>query len=191
MPQATLASVVFVAVIGLIDFGALARFWRVSRNDFWIAVTTAAIGLTAGLLLAVAVGVVSTLIVVLRELNKVRVAVGEAQGDALPVRLLGPLYTANVLAYENAVLAAAREHPGIRVLALELTRMSVTSTTVLDTLADLDRELDELNIRLRLAAVPEAGAQMARGDAWFASLEASGRVYPTVELALETGPQPA
>ncbi|MCD2441069.1 STAS domain-containing protein [Agromyces sp. SYSU K20354] len=180
LPQATLAALVFVAVVGLIDIASLVRFWRISRTDFWIAVSTAAVGLTAGLLLAVAVGVVATLVVVLRELDKLRIDVGEPVDGVLPIRLLGPLYTANVLANENAVLDAAAAHRDIRAVALELTRMSVTSVTVLDTLADLDRELEGSGVELRLAAVPEAGATVARRTRWYAGLEAEGRVYPTL-----------
>ncbi|GAA1762711.1 SulP family inorganic anion transporter [Agromyces humatus] len=180
LPQATLAALVFVAVVGLIDIASLVRFWRISRTDFWIAVSTAAVGLTAGLLLAVLVGVLATFVVVLRELNKVRIDVGNPIDGVLPVRLLGPLYTANVLANENAVLDGAAAHRGIRSVALELTRMSVTSVTVLDTLADLDRELGGQGIELRLAAVPDAGATVARRTSWYAGLEAAGRVYPTL-----------
>ena len=61
LPQATLAAMVFVAVTGLIDVRGLVRLARVSRLDFWIAVVTAAIGLAAGLLPAVAAGVLFTL----------------------------------------------------------------------------------------------------------------------------------
>ncbi|MFF2493911.1 SulP family inorganic anion transporter [Agromyces sp. NPDC058064] len=184
LPQATLASLVFVAVVGLIDIGALARFWRISHNDFWIAVSTAIVGLTAGLLLAVAVGIIATMIVVLKELNRVRLEAAEPRDGVLPVRLLGPLYTANVLAYENAVIDAARANPGITSVALELTRLEVVSVTVLDALADLDRELAGLGVELRLAAVPEGGAAMSRRGRWFAGLERDGRVYPTLEDAV-------
>lgn len=184
LPQATLASLVFVAVVGLIDFGSLARFWRISHNDFWIAVSTAVVGLTAGLLLAVAVGIIATMVVILRELNRVRVRVGEARDGVLPVRLLGPMYTANVLAYENAVLDAVRARVGVTAVALELTRLDVVSVTVLDGLAELDRELAGDGVELRVADVPEDGAAAARRGRWFAGLEAAGRVYPTLDEAV-------
>ncbi|SFR69001.1 high affinity sulphate transporter 1 [Agromyces sp. CF514] len=193
LPQATLASLVFVAVVGLIDIGSLVRFWRISRDDFWIAVVTAAVGLSAGLLLAVAVGIIATLGLVLHELNRVRVDIDEQVGEVLPVRLIAPLYTANVLAHENAVLAAVEEHPGVRAVALELTRQGAVSVTVLDTLADLDRELAGQGVELRLAAVPESGAVTARKGRWFAGLERSGRVYPTLAeaVAAPIAPSPA
>ncbi|ANJ25661.1 SulP family inorganic anion transporter [Agromyces aureus] len=188
LPQATLASLVFVAVIGLIDIRSLVRFARISRVDFWIALSTAVVGLTAGLLPAVAIGVVSTLVVVLRELNRLRVVTDAVVDDVLPVRLEGPLYTANVLANENAVLAAVDATPGVRAVALELTHLVTTSITVLDTLADLDRELAGQGVELRLAAVPSGGADIARRTSWFSGLESAGRVYPTLEAAL-AGPR--
>lgn len=190
LPQATLAALVIVAVIGLIDIGALLRFWRISRNDFWIATITAVVGLTAGLLPAVAVGVVATLVVVLRELNRLRVVTEAVVDGVLPIRLEGPLYTANVLANENAVLSAAAANPGIRAVALELSRLSATSVTVLDTLADLDRELAATGVELRLAAVPAEGAGTARRTSWFAGLEAQARVYPTLDEAVRAPVSP-
>jgi len=223
MPQATLASLVFVAVIGLIDVAAIVLLWRTSRNDFWIATATAIVGLTAGLLYAVLVGLVATFIVILRELGRVRIDIGSPVDGVLPVRLLGPLFTANSLAYENRVLAAVaptggdaaagasaasevdaaatpvapdaqaapdaevapdvEAAPAVRAVALELTRLEVTSVTVLDMLADLDRELASRGVELRLAAVAPEGAASARRGDWFPALEAAGRVYPTLEAA--------
>lgn len=184
MPQATLAALVFVAVVGLIDVRALVRLWRLNRSDFWVAVITAAVGLSAGLLLAVAVGVVGTFVVIFRELNRVRVDARKPSGGVLIVRLLGPMYTANVLAYRAAVVDAVDAADGVRAVALELGRLDAVSVTVLDTLTDLDHELAARGVQLRLAAVPETGAAAARRGSWFAGLEAEGRVYPTVDAAV-------
>ncbi|MFK4731641.1 SulP family inorganic anion transporter [Agromyces mediolanus] len=188
LPQATLASLVFVAVIGLVEVGAIVELWRTSRNDFWIAALTAAVGLSAGLLYAVLVGLVATFVVIFRELGRVRIDAGEPSGGVLPVRLLGPLFTANALAYQQAVLeragGAVADEPPLTAVALELTRLQTTSVTVLDMLADLDRELGGMGVELRLAAVPESGAEMARRGVWFAGLERAGRVYPTLDDAV-------
>lgn len=182
MPQATLAVLVFVAVIGLIDVRGLVELWRLNRADFWIAAATALIGLTAGLLLAVAVGVIGTFIVVFRALNRVRLDIDDARGGVIAVRLLGPIYTANALAYENAVLAAAGARP--RVLAFDVTELREVSVTVLDALADLDTELAAQGTELRLAALPAGAAAVARRGEWFAELERGGRVYPTLDSAV-------
>ncbi|MFE6734788.1 SulP family inorganic anion transporter [Microbacterium sp. NPDC057650] len=184
MPQATLAALVFVAVVGLIDVVGLARLWRLNRPDFWVAAVTAFIGLTAGLLLAVAVGVIGTFVVVFRELNRVRLNVGEARDGVLPVHLIGAVYTANALNYETSILDAADAVPGLKALVLETAQMRVVSVTVLDTLTDLDHELKARGIELRLASVPDSAAVVARRGGWFEGLEKEGRVYGTLDEAM-------
>ncbi|AMB60548.1 SulP family inorganic anion transporter [Microterricola viridarii] len=184
MPQATLASMVFVAVIGLIDVPALVRLARVNRPDFWTALATAGVGLTAGLLAAVAVGVALTLLLILSELSKTRVTVGERRGPVLAVVVGGPLYTANVLETEQAVLAAVAEADGVGAVVLDLGRMATTSVTVLDALADLDRELAAQGVQLRIAAVPDAALLIARRTSWFSGLESEARVFASVESGM-------
>ncbi|HEY9423267.1 MAG TPA: SulP family inorganic anion transporter [Microterricola sp.] len=192
MPEATLAAMVFVAVIGLIDVPALIRLARVNRPDFWTALATAVVGLTAGLLAAVAVGVVLTLLLILTELSKIRVTVGERRGPVLAIIVGGPLYTANVLETEQAVLAAVEEAratagtdaDGLSAVVLDLGRMATTSVTVLDALADLDRELATEGVQLRIAAVPDAALLIARRTSWFSGLEADGRAFDDVESGM-------
>jgi MFS superfamily sulfate permease-like transporter len=190
LPQATLASMVLVAVIGLIDVRGLIRLARVSRFDFWLAVTTAAVGLVAGLLPAVLVGVLITLGGVLHELNKVRVRTGATRNGALEIILGGPLYTANVLETELAILDVVERTPDITAVVLDLTRMTVASVTVLDTLADLDRELEATGIQLRIAAMQTGPTEMALRTAWYRNVVASGRAYETAADALSAHPVP-
>jgi hypothetical protein len=128
--------------------------------------------------------VVGTFFVIFRELNRLRVAPGAVVDGVLPIRLEGPLYTANVLANENAILDQAAAHPGIRAVAVELTRFSTTSITVLDTLADLDRELAGQGIELRLAVAAGGGTEVARRTSWFRGLEAGGRRFDTLDAAV-------
>ena len=73
LPNAVLAAMVMVAVVGLVTPGDFVRYWRIDRAEFWVAAVVAAIGLTAGLLLAVGVGVVLTLVLVLRAVSQPRV----------------------------------------------------------------------------------------------------------------------
>jgi high affinity sulfate transporter 1 len=61
MPNATLAAVVFVIGIKLIDYRHMAEIWRLRRNEFWIAAITAAtvvgIGVEQGVILAIVLSV--------------------------------------------------------------------------------------------------------------------------------------
>ena len=70
LPECVLAAMVVVATVGLVDLREFGRFARINRAELWVALVTAAIGLTAGLLLAVAVGVILTFVLLIGHLNR-------------------------------------------------------------------------------------------------------------------------
>lgn len=188
LPQATLAAMVFVAVVGLIDLRELVRWWRLSRFDFWMAVVVALVGLSAGLLVAVAVGVVGTLLLVLRELNDPRLDVVGERGGVVAIHIGRVMYTANALANERGVLAIveARATPP-RAVVLDAERLDILSVTVLETLQDLDRELAARGVSLHLARLTPAALTTAEQTEWYRGLVAAGRVHATVDGALAAG----
>lgn len=185
LPQATLAAMVFVAVVGLVNIPELVRWSRISRVDFWIALVVALIGLSAGLLAAVAVGVVVTLVLVLRELNIPRLDVVTDHDGILGIHVGRGLYTANALANERALLEAVTSHATpVSVLVIDLERLVVVTITVLDALADLDRELGRLGVTLHLACLPDAATATASQVPWFQKLTADDRVHRSIDEAV-------
>ena len=52
--------------------------------------------------------------------------------------------------------------------------------TVLDMLADLDRELAGRDVVLHLAGLPDSAAGVAGKDSWYAGLRDAGRAHHTV-----------
>jgi MFS superfamily sulfate permease-like transporter len=181
MPEATLAAMVFVAVASLINIPELVRWARISQVDFWIALSVAIIGLTAGLLPAVAIGVVVTLILVLREVNVPKVReVGRTDG-VLGIRLERGLYTANAMANERRILELVDAEPvPIGALVLGMKQQEVMTITVLDALQNLDRELSQRATTLHLAALPAPATAVAERTPWFEALESAGRVHASV-----------
>ncbi|WP_226532704.1 SulP family inorganic anion transporter [Microbacterium paraoxydans] len=192
LPEATLAAMVFVAVAGLINIPELVRWARISRVDFWVALSVALLGLTAGLLPAVAVGVVVTLILVLRELNVPKVRVVGASAGVLGVHLERGLYTANALANERKLLEIVDgETVPVWALVLGMRQQEVMTVTVLDALEDLDRELAQRGVVLHLAALPAPATAVAEHSPWFMELSGTGRVHASVRQGMEsaeTGP---
>ncbi|MFJ8896481.1 SulP family inorganic anion transporter [Leifsonia sp. NPDC102414] len=175
LPQATLASLVFVAVFGLIDVRSLGLLWRISRRDFAVAIVTMTVGLVAGLLQAVVVGVVLTLILLLSALNKPRIRVVSPTEEQLDVTLLAPLYTGSTLGTEQAILQAVDAAPGARRVTLDCSVLREISVTVIDGLRDLDRELAGRGIALTLTGfAPAVLAVLERTD-WFQTLRETGR----------------
>lgn len=191
LPQATLAAMVFVAVVGLIDIPELVRWWSLSRLDFWVALVVALVGLTAGLLVAVAVGVVVTLLLVLRELNIPKLDVTGSRGRAVAIHLGRGMYTANALANERAIIALAlgRSEPTDAVI-LDVERIDFLTVTVLDALEDLDRELMAHGITLHLAGLTRSAESTAVRTEWFRGLRHAGRVHATVAEGLRADDLP-
>ena len=66
VPDAALGAVVIATAIRLVDIGELRRLWRVRRSDFVLAVVTLAGVLALGVLGGIAVGVLVSLLEVLR-----------------------------------------------------------------------------------------------------------------------------
>jgi len=200
LPQATLACMVIVAVLGLIDIGAFVEFWQLSRIEFWVAVATAAAGLTLGLLAAVLFGVILTLFLVIVELD--RVGVTELQpsrtGDDLLVagadtvaepgllilRLDGPLYTANVHSVITKVLDAVDARPGTDTLIMDNVAVARLTVTVLHQMDEVDRELAERDVRLWIAGMQEGTLRTVEQRPRWRTRVAAGEVYTTPLAAL-------
>lgn len=199
LPQATLGSMVVVAVIGLIRPADWRRLWQLDRIEFWVAVVTAVGGLVLGLLAAVLIGVVLTLFLVLRELNRIGVTELQptAAGDDLQVagpatvpvpgllvlRLDGPLYTANVRGAHRRVLAAV-DGASPDTLVLDLSVLAFVSVTVLDRFPELEAELAARGVELWLVALSPQVMATARQLPRWADAAASGRIHPTALAAV-------
>lgn len=199
LPQATLGAMVVVATLGLVDIGAFARFWRINKLEFWVALATALIGLTAGLLPAVAVGVLFTLYLVLRELNEPHVvqlrrdADGRWTGgdedaptepsDPLVLRINSALYTANVLANVTAIRERI-DAGGAKTVVLDCSRAWKITTTVMHHVRDLEQELSAQGITIYFAEVPQRDLETARKTELGRHFEESGRTFATVDDAV-------
>ena len=214
LPQATLAAIVFVAVIGLIDVKGLIALWHINRVEFATAAVTALLGLTAGLLAAVGFGVIATLILVLREVNRpslfpmvrvapdVWVADRDAAGHGTPppdgvlvVRAGRGLYAASVRANADAIsaLVATQRATGTSVHAVifDLERQSVLTTSVLKGLQDLERELTATGVTLHFARIPTDPLGRARSLSWVDAWVVSGRTAATIDDAIRAAGQDA
>lgn len=201
LPQATLAAMVVVAVVGLIEPARFVEFWRLSRIEFWVAALTAVAGLLLGLLAAVLVGVVLTLFLVIVELDRIGVtelrptATGDdvvvaAASAARPVdgllvlRLDGPLYTANVRSVNRTILSVLDARGDVRVLVIDCTAINHLPVTVINVFADLRRELEQRGVELWLAALRQDAMRTAEQTAGWVALDTERRVHPTALAAL-------
>jgi high affinity sulfate transporter 1 len=204
LPEAILAAIVFVAVIGLIKPAEIAFVARFDRLELGVAAVTALVGLTAGLLVAVGVGVVLNLLIVLRELNHpdvdelrplaggggslVPTSDGDAEGPVprlLVLRVGAPLYTANARTVQRAVVdrVVGAGRP-VDVVVLDATVVGRLTVTVLEVGRELDEQLAEEGVELWVASLPPRALGQAHLAPRWAEMAEAGRFHPTAAAAV-------
>jgi MFS superfamily sulfate permease-like transporter len=198
LPEATLGALVFVAVAGLISPSAFAHYWRVDRLSFWVAVTTAAAGLVAGLIYAVLIGVIFTLLLVLYELNQI--GVSELQLDAdgdlrvageathpidglLILRVDGPLYTANVRRVREQILQQV-EAQAPSVVVVDLTAVNRATVTVVDQLGELRSGVRDRGAELWISSPSSQVERTASSVPEWNDMRDGTQVFPTARAAV-------
>lgn len=75
LPKAILASVIMVAVVGLIDLKEAKLLWKVDRKDFWMLFITFIATLTLGIELGIGIGVLLSLALIVHRSSRPHIAV--------------------------------------------------------------------------------------------------------------------
>ncbi|MBZ5738225.1 SulP family inorganic anion transporter [Nocardioides mangrovi] len=181
LPEAVLASMVFVAVIGLVSVRAFVELYLVHRPEFWVAAATAALGLTVGLLDSVLIGVVLTLVLVIRDLSSSRAQPLPADPgdptDVLVLRLVSSLYTGNARPTQDAVLAAALDRvPRPATVVLDCSEVRWVTMPFIETVTALGADLRREGISLVVAGLPDHALAAARRSRAFAAFADAGGV---------------
>ena len=172
MPHAILASVVIMAVAGLVDVGEARRLWTVKRSDFWLLTLAFAGTLVFGVELGLGISVVASLAVVLRQTTRPHIAVlGRIPGTTqfrnverspaavttdgvMVVRVDAPLYFANLDYLREKLISLEEEQDGrMRVLVLDATSVTELDSSADTALVEVARELAERDVELYLAGM--------------------------------------
>jgi MFS superfamily sulfate permease-like transporter len=201
LPEATLGAIVVVAVLGLINFEELGRFWRIDRLELVIAVITAVFALVFNLLVGTVVGVILTFYFVLRALNHPQVVElvrphGSSElfptrpGDEpipglLVLRVEGGLYTLNVRRVQDEIYRRFEDRePPPEVVVLDVGATVDTSVTVMDAMLEVDQHLQRSRSILWIASIPERAEEKARRVELWEEWVASGRIHRSVSEAV-------
>jgi sulfate permease, SulP family len=205
LPRSVLAAMVLMAVIGLLDPTDLYRFARIDRAELWVAAAVAALSLTGGMLLGVAVGVALTLVLVVRELNRSqarqafpRIGGGWTTdpGAAAPIappgfdpaeilvlRLDGSIYTGNAQATVDAVVELTAS-TDVRAVVLDCSAARLVTVPMVDALRAMQEYLEKADVRLQLAEPSAEALEALRRSRWFAGVDAAGLVSASVDEAI-------
>lgn len=172
LPEPILASVVLVAVKGLVKVDALRRLYRLRRVEFWTAIAAMAGVLVLGILDGVIIGALLSLLLVIGRASQSRISVlGKVPG--LPqftdlrenpentaiaglciIRADEGVFYANADSIRYEILKSLQNcPPPVRTVILDLEMTSDLDLSGAEMLAGLRRELHEAGVQLRLSRV--------------------------------------
>jgi high affinity sulfate transporter 1 len=201
VPTAALGAVLFYSGFSLIDLTTMRWLYRVSKNEFALAVVTLLGVLLIGVIDAILIAVLLALFRFIRLTARPKLFVlGHSEGvsgwrqvsleeglavqpGVLVLRFDGPLVFFNAPHFKQQVLSTVSHAEGIHWLMLDMlpvTRIDITGLTVL---FELNRSLRALGIQLALAGrIENLSEQMQRRGISFESEQIT--VYPTLNTAV-------
>lgn len=200
LPKATLAAVIIVAVIALVDFSQLTRAWRYSRSDFIAIATTVAVTLLQGVELGVLCGVVASLVLHLYETSKPHMAiVGEVPGtehfrnidrhqvvtheSIISLRVDESLYFANASYIEDAIYRLIADNASVKHVILMCPAVNAIDLSALEVLESVNERLQEAGIKLHLSEVKGPVMDCLEKTDFLSRL--SGQVFLSQHQAIE------
>ena len=170
LPQATLAATIIVAVLSLVDFGAVRRVFAYSKSDFAAMAATILVTLGWGVELGVIAGVALSLLLHLYRTSKPHIAiVGQVPGtehyrnverhpvltapELLSIRVDESLYFANSRFLEDTIATYVAERPDVRHVILMCSAVNAIDASALESLEEINRRLTDAGIGFHLSEV--------------------------------------
>ena len=170
LPVATLAATIIVAVLSLVDLGALRRTWAYSRPDFAAQLATIALTLGFGVEAGILAGVGLSIFLHLYTSSRPHVAVlGLVPGSehfrnirrhdvvtaphVLMMRIDESLDFANARFLEDHVADAVAADPALRHVVLMCSAVNEIDASALESLEAIDQRLTAAGLRLHLSEV--------------------------------------
>ncbi|MDH5633954.1 MAG: SulP family inorganic anion transporter [Gammaproteobacteria bacterium] len=166
LPQATLAAVIMMAVIGLVNFKAIHHTWKVKRTDGAISMTTFVLTLAFAPHLenAIVIGLVLSLGLFLYQTMKPRVVTLSRHPDGslrdaelfnldtckeiLMIRFDGSLYFANTSYFEDMVLHKSANAPELKYVIVDGQGINEIDATGEEMLRELAERLEKAGVKM-------------------------------------------
>lgn len=192
LPKATLAATILVAVLSLVDLGAIKRTWVYSKADFAAMIATIAVVLVVGVEAGIATGVALSLVLFLTRSARPHMAtVGQVPGThhfrnikrhdvitspaVLSVRVDESLYFANARWLEDKLYDMAVSDKAVRHVVLICSAVNEIDASALESLEALNDRLNDAGIAFHLSEVKGPVMDRLKRSAFLDHL--SGRIY--------------
>lgn len=169
LPQAILAAIILVAVVGLIDVEMLVHVWRYSRADGVSLLVTFGAVLVWGVETGILVGVAAAMLLYIWRTSRPHVAVvGHLRGETyrnvlrhpvqtcekvVAIRVDESLYFANTAYLEETILQLVADNPSISDFVLIGAAINFIDASALETLTALHHELRDAGVTFHLTDI--------------------------------------
>jgi SulP family sulfate permease len=202
LPQAVLAAIIIMAVIGLVNFAAVKHAWQASRHDGAAAIVTfiATLAFAPHLDNGIMVGAGLAIVLYLLRTMTPRVAVLGRFPDGtlrdvkvhptlptsehvIAMRFDGSLYFANVSFFEDTILEAVASHPKTRFVLVVADGMNQLDASGEEVIHHLIDRLRETGINLVFSGLKKQVLDVMRGTGLFEMI-GQDNIFATEDLAL-------
>lgn len=170
LPQATLAATIIVAVLSLVDLGALKRAWVYSRSDFSAMAATILVTLTAGVEFGIVTGVAVSIGMQLWRTSQPHAAiVGLVEGTEhfrnverhnvltsetmITLRVDESLYFPNARFLEERLSALVVDRPKVKHIVLMCSAVNHIDASALESLEAINRNLEAAGVKFHLSEI--------------------------------------
>lgn len=202
LPQAVLAAVIIMAVIGLINFGAIKHAWQANRHDGTASVATfvATLAFAPHLDKGIMIGAGLAIGLYLYRTMTPRVAIlgrhpdgtlRDARVHKLPpsnvvtaVRFDGRLYFANVSYFEDAILEAVAANPQARALLVVGEGINELDASGEEVMHHVVQHLRDAGIEVAFSGLKKQVVDVMRATGLLVFI-GENRLFPTADAALE------
>lgn len=192
LPKATLAAIIIVAVLSLVDFSIIKKTWRYSIADSLVLLITIGATLGLGVETGVSSGVVSSLALHLYRTSRPHIAeVGLVKGtehfrnvrryevktvsEVLSLRVDESLFFANASFLEDEIFVQLSRRPAIKHVILMCSAVNEIDYSALGVLEELNRRFTEQGLALHFSEVKGPVLDRLRRTAFVDRL--SGNLY--------------
>jgi SulP family sulfate permease len=170
LPQAVLAAIIVVAVLGLIDFGAISTAWNYNKGDAVSMMVAFIVVLIQGIEAGIVSGVIISIALHLWRNSRPHIAIVGRIGDTehfrnverhqvktcagvLALRIDESLFFANAQYLENFILSVIAEKQNVKDIVLICSAVNAIDTSALESLENLAADLGNAGVILNLAEV--------------------------------------
>ena len=203
LPKAILASVIMVAVFGLIDFREAKHLWKTDKKDFALFVITAIGTLVLGIEEGIIIGVVLSILAVTYQISYPHIAeLGKLPGTRsyrnvkrfnklithsyiFIFRFDAQLYFANVNYFRDYLLEKIQSRKQIEHIVLNASSINSVDSSAIHMLHDLVHTLNEREIQLCIVGV-RGPVRDKLYKAGFTSLLGKENFFLTIEDAVNS-----